>query len=152
MITIRPYFDQDWEAICRVHDRAQPSEFVGTFDFPVKSSLAENYKIQMLLPQCLKFVACDGETVVGFLIIQGHAINLLYVDPDCQNQGIGGRLLQLALDIMGSPVWTVTIAGNMRARRFYQRAGFQLVDQFEGKVKDHPCQFVRLKWGEDTSS
>ncbi|MGL5083045.1 MAG: GNAT family N-acetyltransferase [Microcoleaceae cyanobacterium] len=145
MITIRPYLDQDWEAICQVHDRAQPSEFEGIFDSSLVAPLAENFKIRNILPQSLKFVACEGEKVVGFIIMNDHSINLLYVDPNYQNQGVGARLLTLAINIIGSPIWTVTIAGNMRARRFYERAGFKQMNQFEAKVKEKPCQFVRLQ-------
>ncbi|MGF1492485.1 MAG: GNAT family N-acetyltransferase [Microcoleaceae cyanobacterium] len=144
-ITIRPYLDQDWDAICQVHDRAQPGEFEGTFDFPVVSPLAENTNLKRFFPQCHRFVACDQDRIVGFIAIYQNQISLLYIDPDYQGRGIGGRLLQLAINIIGSPVWTVTVAGNQKALRFYQRAGFEVMDQFGGQVQQQSCKFVRLR-------
>ena len=42
MLTIRPYRDADWEAICRVHDRARPDELRGSCDPRAFVPLAED--------------------------------------------------------------------------------------------------------------
>lgn len=145
MITIRPYFDSDWQAVCQVHDRAQPGELVESRDRYALIPLAENQNICKIFPACYRFVACDRGKVVGVIAAYQNYITLLYVDPDYQHQSIGQRLLKVITNIVGSPAWTVVIAENHRARQFYQRQGFQELNLFEGEISGKPCQFVRLK-------
>lgn len=153
MITIRPYFDSDWQAVCRVHDRAQPGEFMESENRYALIPLAENKNICKIFPTCHRFVACDTtdvksnshSQVVGVIAAYKSYITLLYVDPDYQHQKIGKRLLKVILNIIGSPAWTVVIADNYRARQFYQRQGFQEVSIFPGYIVGKPCDFVRLK-------
>lgn len=144
MIKIRPYLDQDWPLICRVHDRAQPAEFFGSCDLRAMTPLAHNPNANQICYIYDKFVACKGKTIVGFVAIDRNCIALLYIDPDYQNQGIGKRLLNLALKLIGSPAYTIVMAGNQRAIAFYQKAGFQEIGSFKSHVSGYPCQFIRL--------
>ncbi len=144
MIAIRPYLERDWEAVCQVHDRAQPGEFTKVCVPRDLTPLADNPYLDQIFHPCQKFVACEGKKVVGFVAIYKHHISLLYVDPDYQNKGVGKRLLRLALNIIGSPASTVVIADNHRARHFYAQAGFQEQGKFESIVAGSKCQFLRL--------
>ncbi len=144
MIAIRPYLERDWEAVCRVHDRAQPSEFQGDCTPRILTPLANNLSVHPIFQKSHKFVACEGENIVGFVAIYNNHITLLYVDPDYQHRGIGKRLLRLALNIIGSPAWTVIIAANLKAHQFYEKAGFQENSRFEGQVSGFPLTFIRL--------
>ncbi|MGB3404446.1 MAG: GNAT family N-acetyltransferase [Microcoleaceae cyanobacterium] len=153
MITIRPYFNSDWQAVCRVHDRAQPDEFVESENEYALIPLAENKNICKIFPACHRFVACEttdatlhNQTqVVGVIAAYRSYITLLYVDPDYQHQKIGKRLLKVILNIIGSPAWTVVIADNYRARKFYQGQGFQEVSLFPGEIMGKSCEFIRLR-------
>jgi diamine N-acetyltransferase len=55
-------------------------------------------------------------------------IRRLYVQRACQNQGLGTRLMEAALDLIasrGSPVVVLDVwEDNQAARRFYERHGF----------------------------
>ncbi|MDY7021453.1 MAG: GNAT family N-acetyltransferase [Cyanobacteriota bacterium] len=144
MIVIRPYLEADWEAVCQVHDRAQPGEFAEVCVPRDLTPLAENPYLNKIFHPCRKFVACDAGQVVGFVALYKNYITLLYVHPDYQNKGVGKRLLRLALNIIGSPAWTVVIAANTRARHFYAKAGFQENGKFESLVSGSTCQFIRL--------
>jgi ribosomal protein S18 acetylase RimI-like enzyme len=144
MIKIRPYLDQDWPQICRVHDRAQPAEFLGSCDLRAMTPLAQNPNANQICYVYNKFVACKGKTIVGFVAINCNCIALLYIDPDYQNQGIGKQLLNLALRLIGSPTYTIVMAGNQRAIAFYQKAGFQEIGSFKSHVSGYPCEFMRL--------
>jgi ribosomal protein S18 acetylase RimI-like enzyme len=145
MITIRPYLESDWEAVCQVHDRAQPGEFVESGNQYPLIPLADNQNVCKIFPACYRFVACDSNQVVGVIAAYQNYITLLYVDPDYQHQRIGKRLLKVIINIIGSPIWTVVIADNYRARQFYQHQGFQETNTFEGAILGTPCQFIRLK-------
>jgi ribosomal protein S18 acetylase RimI-like enzyme len=145
MITIRPYCESDWEAVCQVHDRAQPGEFVDSDNQYPLIPLADNQNVCKIFPACYRFVACDANKVVGVIAAYQSYITLLYVDPDYQHQSIGKRLLKVIMNIIGYPIWTVVIADNYRARQFYQHQGFQETNIFEGEILGKPCQFIRLK-------
>ena len=145
MIRIRPYFHSDWEAVCQVHDRAQPGEFVQLGDRYPLTPLAQNHNICKLFKACHRFVACHHGQVVGVVASYERYVVLLYTDPDYQSQGIGKRLLNVIIHIIGSPLWTVVLAENHRARQFYQRQGFQEVNSFTGDISGIPCDFIRLK-------
>jgi len=144
-ITIRPYRDRDWEGVCRVHDRAQPAEFQGSCDPRGMRPLAKNPHIAKIFPLCRKFVACEGKKIVGIMATYESYIILLYIDPDYQGRGIGGRLLKLAINLIGSPTWTIVMAGNRNAIGFYEKFGFHKVEAFENTVSGYPCTFVRMK-------
>ena len=65
MITIREYKDDDWAAICSVHDRARPDELRGSCDPRAFVPLAEDPEAEDI-HRCRKFVASEGKRVVGF--------------------------------------------------------------------------------------
>lgn len=53
-----------------------------------------------------------------------RALDALYVSPSQHGSGLADRLLALVLDDASTMLWL--IAGNDRARRFYERRGFAL--------------------------
>lgn len=78
---------------------------------------------QILLHQAVT-VAEAGENVVGFIAVKGEWIEQLYLDPPSTGGGIGSRLLGQATETM--PVARLhCFQANLRARRFYERHGFQ---------------------------
>ncbi len=71
-------------------------------------------------------------------------IKRLYVLPQAQNGGWGGRLFQAALDWLGRDgprtLWIGVWSGNLGAQRFYARHGFEQVGAYEfivGETRDH---------------
>ena len=54
----------------------------------------------------------------------------LYVHPDHHGAGIGGRLLDAVLELVGDePLWLEHVDGNEAARAFYDRRGFVEVER-----------------------
>jgi len=143
-ITIREYEDEDWAAICRVHDRARPDELRGSCDPRAFVPLAEDPESEELL-RCRKFVACGGQSVVGFVGTDGDYLAWLYVDPDYYGRGIGRRLLRLALGLVGEGAWTIMLDGNARARALYESEGFKVVRPFESDNAGYPCTCLRME-------
>ena len=66
---------------------------------------------------------------------EGHGLRTLvnlYLLPEAQGQGLGGRLLEAAMP-REVPGYLWLILGNDRAQRFYERRGFRLIeDGFPG--------------------
>ena len=149
MLTVRAYSDDDWEAICRVHDRARPDELRGSCDARAFVPLAQDPTAEDI-HRCRKWVACEDGRVVGFVGVDGSYLAWLYVDPEYYGRGIGSRLLRLALDVIGPGAWTIALAGNARVRHLYQREGFKVVATFEGENAGYPCTCVRLALNVDS--
>ncbi len=99
------------------------------------------------------WVAERGGTVVGFaelgpcmqddsLLGFAGEVYMLYVHPDATGQGIGRALLDQALDELSDRpfYWAIVwvVAGNRRARAFYESAGLrpdgaERIDRFAGQ-------------------
>ena len=60
----------------------------------------------------------------------------LYVDPVSQGRGAGRALLDAAKQAIPGGLRLHVFTRNVRARRFYQSAGFVLVEQSDGSTND----------------
>lgn len=95
---------------------------------------------------CVTLVLAAGQEVTAFLVLDmAHAyLHQLFVDPDCQGQGVGAELLQ-QVNRLCPGVWTLHMAtGNYGARRFYARHGLA-----EWAVDTHPVtgrERVLCRW------
>ena len=150
-LTIRAYRDDDWPAVCAVHDRARPDELRGSCDPRVFVPLADEQDDAESFQRSRKFVACVGQQIVGFVGIDGTYLSWLYVDPAYYRQGVGRRLLRVGLQLIGPQAWTVVLAGNTRAQRLYESEGFQVVHTYESTHAGHPCTCVQLALSPPTS-
>jgi GNAT superfamily N-acetyltransferase len=77
------------------------------------------------------YVARLNGTVVGFanaMILEGvRYVGAMYVLPEAQQLGIGGKLMQHILDWLGDEedIYVVVAVYNEKAINFYKRFGFQ---------------------------
>jgi GNAT superfamily N-acetyltransferase len=73
-------------------------------------------------------VAVVGDTVAGFIMIVGDEVEQVYVSSDHRGSGVASALLDEAerqVRANGhSTAWLAVVAGNARARRFYERQGW----------------------------
>lgn len=76
------------------------------------------------------WIALNNEKVVGFCSAQKekltNKLGALYVLPDYQNQGIGKKLIHIALEWLGQDknIFLDVVTYNYRAREFYKSFGF----------------------------
>lgn len=106
--------------------------FHATYDFPLAHADDEvrAWVRDRLVPQMETWVAVDDaepERVLGFATVEPGRLAQLYVDPDRLSEGIGRRLLEKAKERQpgGLHLWTFQV--NDRAKRFYERNGFEVV-------------------------
>ena len=143
--TLREYRDDDWTAVCRVHDLARPDELRGSCDPRAFVPLSEDVDYEEDFHRSRKVVACDDDRVVGFAGVDGDYISWLYVDPAYYGRGIGRRLLRHAISLAGPRAFTISLAGNVRALSLYEDEGFLVTETFEGENAGYPCTGVRLE-------
>ena len=79
---------------------------------------------QLVPTNAIRVVKQDGR-IVGFSATTPESISALYVRVDSIGQGIGTHLLDLAKERSSGSLWLYTFARNTRARRFYERHGFE---------------------------
>ena len=88
----------------------------------------------------------DDGLVKGFLQMNETEICKLYVDTFFQNEGIGGELIEYAVQkFHADHLWA--LEKNARAIAFYQRHGFYVTDQkkFEEDTTEYLVKLVRMK-------
>jgi len=144
MITYREYKDADWKAICQIHDRARPDELVGSCDPRGFIPIEQDKEVEGL-KACWKYVACEGEQVVGFVGVDDKYLAWLYIDPEHYGKGIGRELLRIGLHEIGDGAWTIVLDGNHKAIKIYESEGFQEVKRFAGENNGYSCTCIKLE-------
>lgn len=70
----------------------------------------------------------DDGVVKGFIWLENREVKKLYVEPILQGNGIGDKLLNMAICELGAEyLWA--LEKNTRAIRFYERHGFRLTGE-----------------------
>jgi len=123
------------------HNRVSP-HFGGVFPRSEPDGTLERFR-QELEEGGSRFRGCfQNGRVVGFckVDVQGQdgCIHYLYVEPTFWGQGIGGRLLEMALEQgraqgCGKAV-LITTNDNLKAMGFYQRRGFDMARLYRNAV------------------
>ncbi|MCP2246876.1 GNAT family N-acetyltransferase [Lentzea aerocolonigenes] len=82
----------------------------------------------------------DGE-VAGFVMVVGDEVEQVYVSADHRGSGVARALLAAAEQEVAAnghaSAWLAVVAGNVRARRFYERQGWTDEGLF-GHQAPHP--------------
>lgn len=76
----------------------------------------------------------DG-SVLGFVVVVGDEVEQVYVDAAARGTGVAAMLLGHAERVVagaGHPLaWLAVVAGNARARAFYERSGWRDAGPFD---------------------
>lgn len=144
MITYRSYEEKDWQSICQIHDRARPHELIGSCDPRGFVPIEQDEEVEDL-KRANKFVACDDETIVGFVGVDEDYLAWLYVDPSHYRKGIGRELLKIGIREIGEGAWTIALDGNKKAIALYESEGFVEIERFAGDNAGYPCMCLKMK-------
>ncbi len=91
-------------------------------------------------------VAREGVTITGVLATRPGWIDQLYVLPAAQGRGVGRALLERAKAHSNGHLELWAFTRNSRARRFYESAGFQVVEDTDGASNEEREPDVRYRW------
>jgi putative acetyltransferase len=93
---------------------------------------------------------CGRPSLVGFIAFREDWIDQLYVLPEHQGHGAGGFLLDVAKSRFPClQLWT--FQRNASARRFYERRGFRIVRETDGRNNEEREADVLYSWERDWS-
>jgi ribosomal protein S18 acetylase RimI-like enzyme len=143
MIAYREYQEDDWKAICQIHDRARPDELRGSCDPRAFVPIEQDKEVEEL-KDCWKFVACEDEQVICFVGVDEKYLAWLYVDPEHYGKGIGRELLRIGLREIGQGAWTIVLAGNHKAIKLYESEGFRETRRFAGENNGYSVTCIKL--------
>ena len=121
---IRPFAAADLDGISRVHWRACRIAYRFMGWSYSEDEVRRWYARHMTVWDWAQVVTIDGD-IVAYLAAIGAHVDMLYVDPDHQGQGLGRLLLEAMLARPLRPVTLHVHAENHPARRFYERFGFR---------------------------
>jgi GNAT superfamily N-acetyltransferase len=109
----------------------------------------EKFFREKILARCEVWAIDDNGRITGFLAMQGTYIDRLYVLPDSQQCGIGGRLIQHAKSQSPGGLELHTHRKNIAAWRFYEKCGFLAVHF--GMSPPPECEHdIEFHWRPDT--
>lgn len=135
--TIRRAEPSDAEGISRAILRA--IQITNAADYPphVIAAVIKNFAPQHVLAHMTDrqmFVAVADAEIVGTASLHGRVVRSVYVDPDHQGTGVGGKLMD-AIESLARSQSTLSLAvpSSITAQNFYAKRGFKVVrDEHHG--------------------
>lgn len=88
------------------------------------------------------------QKLLGFIGVEGGKIEMLFIDANALNQGIGKKLLQYAIDTLKIKYVDVN-EQNEKALGFYQHMGFQVTSRSELDEQGNAFPILHLKMKEN---
>jgi len=87
----------------------------------------------------------ENQSLVGILILRGDWVEQLYVLPDLQGKGVGGRLLDIAMEGREAlSLWT--FVQNESAQAFYEQRGFNKIRETDGLENEEGAPALLYQW------
>ena len=126
-MTIRPAVRADADAMARMHWLSANTAYGR--DDPLERRLAVAYRIFDEEETRPYLAEDDSGAVIGVLTLGDDELYAIYVHPEHWGTGVGQALLERAEIELAKTCTEATLTcmvGNARARRFYERNGWQL--------------------------
>ncbi len=106
-------------------------------------------RLRGFVPQALRgiqtlAVACDSERPLGFIGVESNKIEMLFVEPEYFGKGIGGKLLNMAVQEYGARFIDVN-EQNSAALAIYRHWGFREYDRSETDEQGYPFPILRME-------
>lgn len=121
-----------------------------TFEFPPAHSDQDvrRWLSEEMLPRHEMWVGADRADgrVVALMALSESMVAHLYVGPDWIGHGVGRRLLDVAKDRRRAGLELYCFQANARARRFYERNGFEPVAFGDGSGNMERQPDVLYRW------
>lgn len=144
MFAIRPYRQEDFPGIERVHDRARRVElrYAGLEDAFLPLCIAAEREDLFAYPGL--FVAELSGEIVGFAACTQDELAWLYVDPAHFRKGIGRALAGHVLQCFPGIRHVEVLSGNAPAQALYARLGFSIASTECGRMPGNEAFSVQV--------
>jgi putative acetyltransferase len=143
-MTLRRATLDDMAALARLHRRTVETSlpFVPHLHTPEEDAW---WFAERLYATNQVWLAEAGQGPEGYIAYRSDFIEHLFVRPESQGVGLGLTLLEKArADADEISLWT--FQQNLRARRFYERHGFFVVTETDGRDNEEKLPDVLYRW------
>jgi 6-phosphogluconolactonase len=123
--------------------------FAATYDFPHSHTEMEvrAWLRDQIVGRQETWVAVERDgSVAGFMALDDHMLDQLYIRPGRTGQGLGSRFVALAKSRRADGLDLYTFQANTGARRFYERHGFRSIDFDDGARNEEHQPDVGYRW------
>lgn len=102
----------------------------------------------VVMPECQVWVAQESERqqLLGFVAVKDGVLEHLYLLPEHQRRGVGTQLLAQARRTSPERLTLRVFTRNMDARAFYERHGFQPLDDNDGSRNEENEPDMTYGW------
>lgn len=100
------------------------------------------------MPECRVWVAqeFDAPQLLGFVAVKDDVLEHLYLSPDHRRRGFGSQLLEQARRASPDRLTLRVFTRNIGARAFYERHGFQPLDENDGSRNEENEPDMTYSW------
>jgi GNAT superfamily N-acetyltransferase len=147
-ITLRRAGESDARAAADLWLRARKAA-VGTIPPPVHDDKdVRAWFASHVVRDAELWLAENAESeVAGILVLDGHWLDQLYVEPTITGRGVGSKLVGLAKRERPDGLRLWTFASNAGAQRFYERHGFVAICRTDGRDNEEGAPDILYVWG-----
>jgi ribosomal protein S18 acetylase RimI-like enzyme len=100
----------------------------------------------VMMADCAVMVAELDGRLAGFGACANGFLHHLYVAPETQGQGVGGRLLAAAQAAHPDGLRLYAFQRNTKARAFYEKRGFKLLSMTDGQANEEREPDALYEW------
>ena len=143
-MTIRRATLDDMPALARLHRRTVEISlpFVPRLHTPEEDAW---WFAERLYPTNQVWLADAADGPDGYVAFRSDFVEHLFIRPEAQGVGLGLTLLAKAKESTAElSLWT--FQQNLRARRFYERHGFVVVTETDGRDNEEKLPDVLYRW------
>jgi ribosomal protein S18 acetylase RimI-like enzyme len=125
-VSLRLYHPDDFEAVVRLWYEAWHHNFPELSHPWTYAQWREHFEDRVTAHASI-WIAERAGLVAGFLVLQENQgyLDQIFVAPAFQHQGIGTLLINKAKALSPASLFLDTLQSNTKARRFYEKHGFQ---------------------------
>ena len=128
-LSIRPASAEDAEAVAKIWSDGWGDGHLGHVPEALAAARTpESFRSRAAHRVGDTAVAVNGDEVAGFVMVVGDEVEQVYVAAGHRGSGVAGLLLAEAERLVAvaghQRAWLAVVAGNARARRFYERCGW----------------------------
>lgn len=131
---IRNYQKSDFKRIAEIHDQARKIELKAANLASAFKPFEMIYEVEEFFDYEIRIAVDDKDEPQGFIAYTTDEVAWLYVDPKNHGQGIGSLLLKEVVDESKEPKFIEILEGNLKAKSFYEKNGFKLVEMASGQI------------------
>ncbi len=92
------------------------------------------------------WLACHDEVVLGFFLLRGSWLSLIFVHPDRPARGVGAALMDLVKALRPQGFGLRVYQANTRARDFYRRHGLVELERTDGSSYHDGEPDLQMAW------